>query len=176
MTIDCGSVGMVCSNGSGNPGCGFGDCSALEEGQTFCVGPNYVAQCTGGRYEPKLDCQTFGGSCVGPDRTAHCQGTGATCVASAAGCVGSRMVLCLGGLQGGIDCAAAYDQYGTYGFKCLVDDGGAPTCAVDTACDPATSTDSCTSGTIVDFCNAGAPGTYNCSSFWNFCDAGHCIL
>jgi hypothetical protein len=172
MTIDCTSLGMVCSNGSANAGCGFGDCSPLDEGQTYCVGTTYVAQCTSGRYQPKLDCSLFGASCIGPDGTAQCQGMGSNCAAGPEVCVGTSIVECMAGNQGAIDCAAAYDP----AFSCLVDDAGTPVCAAGTACDPATTPDTCATDTLVSFCNAGVTATYNCSSFWNACDGGHCTL
>jgi hypothetical protein len=173
-TIDCGALGMVCSygNGSGNVGCGFGDCSPSQEGETYCVGPNYVATCTRGRYQPALDCQTFGGRCIGPAGTAQCQGTGGTACTGGGSCVGTSVVECMGGLLGSVDCTALYDPT----FTCLVDDAGSPTCAGGTSCDPAVASDTCTQGTQATFCNLGATGTYDCTgNGYSGCSGGHCV-
>jgi hypothetical protein len=179
MTVDCGALGMVCSSGNENAGCGFGDCSAAQEGQTFCVGPSYLARCVSGRYAPELDCHTFGGACVGPAGAAQCQGTsqgpaGGPCTGGAT-CAGTSLMACLDGIRGEVDCAQAYGR----GFTCLpLDgvDGGTPVCAAGTSCDPATFQDSCTLGAGVSFCNAGAPSVYDClGNNWSGCAAGRCV-
>jgi hypothetical protein len=170
MTIDCSTLGMTCSSGNGNPGCGFGDCSPSQEAQTFCVGTNYVAQCASGRYAPKVDCQVLGGTCIGPDGTAQCQGAGGACDGGS-GCVGTSLSECMAGQLGSADCKALYDQ----SFMCILDDGGTPICAAGTACDPTSTADTCTAAKL-NFCNAGAPTSYDCSGNWNLCDAGRCTL
>ncbi len=171
LTIDCGSIDMVCSGGD-NAGCGFGACSAAQEGQTYCVGSSYVAKCVGGRYVPSVDCKTFGGTCFGPAGSASCQGmTGVTCVDGPATCMGDAIVTCMNGLAGGVDCTSAYDST----FTCLDDASGAPICAADDSCDPTTWLDTCTPAGGVSFCNAGAPSEYDCSSnAWSGCAGGKC--
>ncbi|HXN31846.1 MAG TPA: hypothetical protein VN894_08295, partial [Polyangiaceae bacterium] len=172
MTIDCGALGMVCSNGSGNVGCGFGDCAASQEGETYCVGPNYVAICSSGRYEPALDCQTFGGTCKGPPGTAQCQGTGGTMCSAGASCVGTSIVECMAGLLGSVDCSALYDP----SFTCIAGDAGPPKCAGGTSCDPTLATDTCTQMDEVTFCNVGVSDTYDCTgNGYSGCDAGKCF-
>jgi len=171
MTIDCGALGMVCSNGSGNAGCGFGDCAASQEGETYCVGPNNLAKCTAGRYEPLLDCQTFGGKCIGPAGGAQCQGTGGMACHGGASCAGNSLVECLGGLPGSIDCTARYDP----SFTCLVDDAGLPRCARGTSCDPSVAVDTCLQ-TQLTFCNAGTSDTFDCAvNGYSGCDGGKCF-
>jgi hypothetical protein len=155
MTIACGDLGMVCSNGSANVGCGFGDCADAQEGQTYCVGPNYLSLCTRGRYEPILDCQTFGGTCTGPAGAAQCRGTGGTTCSGSGSCVGSSLVECMGGLLGGVDCSQLFDPT----FTCVVDDAGDPMCAGGSSCDPELMPDTCTPTMQVSFCNVGASAT-----------------
>jgi hypothetical protein len=172
MTVDCGDPGMVCSNGNGNAGCGFGDCSASQEGEAYCVGPNYLVTCTNGRYEPTLDCQTFGGMCVGPPGTAQCRGTGGTTCGGGGSCVGTSIVECMGSLLGSFDCSQLYDP----NFACFIDDAGAPACAGGQSCDPSAATDTCGRQlTSVRFCNGGLDDTFDCTgNGYSGCDAGKC--
>ena len=172
LTADCGDFGMTCSPGSANAGCGFGDCSGSQEGKTYCVGPSQLVQCNHGRYRPFLDCQTFGGSCVGPDETASCQGTAGPGCSGAPVCKGSTIVECMDGYLGGAHCDALYGS----GFTCLSDAAGVPICAAGTACDPATYTDACMGNGQLTFCNAGAIATYDCrgAGWTGGCVAGRC--
>ncbi len=172
MTVDCTTLGMVCSQGNANAGCGFGDCAASQEGQTFCVGDTYLAQCTAGRFVPALDCQTWDATCVGPDGSAHCQGAGAIMCTTGASCIGTSVVDCFGGLLGSVDCSNAYDS----SFSCFTDSTSKPVCASGTDCDPTTYTDTCDAMDQLTFCNAGTANTYDCTASYNHCDAGHCTL
>jgi hypothetical protein len=172
MTIDCGRLGMVCSNGNGNAGCGFGDCAPSQEGKTYCVGSNYVARCKSGRYVPLLDCQTFAATCIGPPGAAQCQGGGRPCSGAAPSCSGTAIVQCMAGMQASLDCSSAYDP----SFTCLLSAAAVPSCAADTMCDPGTYMDSCTGMNQLDFCNAGSVTTYNCrANAFNRCLGGHCM-
>lgn len=172
MTVDCGALGLVCSNGVGNAGCGFGDCSPAEEGQTFCVGPDYVARCVSGRYTPDLDCHTFGGTCTGPNGAAQCRGTGATMCTAGTSCVGDSIAACLDGLLGGVGCSQVYDP----SFTCITGDAGAPVCAAGISCDPASFQDTCARAGAVSFCNAGVPALYDCiGNGWSDCAGGQCV-
>ena len=135
LSVDCAALGMVCSLGSGNAGCGFGDCYAWQEGQTVCAG-QYVVTCHQGRYEPKEDCRAV---------NATCGGSPASCL----GVVGCTSVSCGGPYQNG-------------GFKCTVDPAGDPTCALGNQCGP-TQADSCDpAGHQAKFCNAGVPAQFDC--------------
>jgi hypothetical protein len=170
MTIDCGRLGMVCSNGNGNAGCGFGDCAGWQEGSTFCAGP-YVVQCKSGRYIPLQDCQTFGATCVGPDGIAQCRGNGMRCMGGPT-CGGASIVACMQGHTASADCSALYDP----SFACVMGNGAVPTCAAGQACDPASYVDMCGGGNQVDICNAGATLKYNCRvNSWGACASGHCV-
>jgi hypothetical protein len=177
MTIDCGGLGMVCTNGNGNPGCGFGDCAASQEGSTYCVGPYNVAQCTSGRYVPLLDCLTFGATCAGPDATARCQGQGGMACAGGPTCNSGSIAECINGVPLNADCAGLYDP-NALSFTCVTSTTGAPLCAAGIACDPATFVDTCNGGmNMVHFCNAGAMANFNCAmgGFLNGCTGGHCV-
>jgi hypothetical protein len=173
MKIDCGDLGLVCSSGNGNAGCGFGDCAPSQEGETYCIGSNYLARCASGRYEPALDCQTFGGMCVGLPGTAQCQGTGGPMCTGGATCSGTSIVQCMDGLLGSLDCSQAYDPT----FSCFVDDAGAPVCAASQSCDPSLATDTCSRAmTKVRFCNEGVDDTYDCiGNGYSGCDGGKCF-
>ena len=173
LTADCGDFGMTCSSGSGNAGCGFGDCSGSQEGKTYCVGPSQLVQCNRGRYRPFLDCQTFGANCVGPDETASCQGTAGPGCSGAPVCKGPMIVECMDGYLAGANCDALYGA----GFTCLSNDAGVPICASGTACDPATYGDACMGGNQISFCNAGAITSYDCTRMgWTGgCVAGRCV-
>lgn len=172
MTVDCSRLGMVCSNGNGSAGCGFGDCAPSQEGKTYCVGSSYVAQCKNGRYAPLLDCQTFAAACVGPPGRAQCQGAGPICSGAAAACNGTAIVQCMNGMEGSVDCSTVYDP----SFMCLLSPTGVPTCAAGRACDPATYVDTCLGANQVDYCNAGVPILYNCrASGFTRCMGGHCM-
>jgi hypothetical protein len=171
MTVDCSPLGMVCSMGNGNAGCGFGDCSPTQEGKAYCVGPSELVECNRGRYSPIQSCQTFGGSCGGPAETASCVGTGGSGCSGSAVCNGTSIVECLGGLLGSVDCSTLYGS----SFTCILGSTGNPACAAGTACDPTTNVDTCV-GNKVSFCNAGAKASYDCSgSGWAAgCRGGHC--
>jgi hypothetical protein len=173
LTADCGDFGMTCSSGSGNAGCGFGDCSKSQEGKTYCVGPSQLVQCNHGRYRPFLDCQTFGASCVGPDETSSCKGTAGPGCSGAPVCKGSTIVDCMDGYLAGARCDALYGAE----FTCLSNDAGVPICAAGTACDPATHTDACLDNNQVTFCNAGAIASYDCkgTGWMGGCVAGRCV-
>ena len=170
MTIDCGGLGLVCSNGNGNAGCGFDDCGAAQEGATYCVGTNYVARCTSGRYVAALDCQTFGVTCSGATGAAQCRGMGRTTCSGATSCMGQTLGVCVGGAPLRADCSMLYDP----NFSCVAGGGGAQ-CAADNACDPATFTDTCAGQGQVNVCNAGATTQYDCTVNWNGCRGGHCV-
>lgn len=172
MTIPCGPLGMVCSNGNGNAGCGFGDCDASQEGLTYCVGAQYVATCTQGRYVPSLDCNTFGATCAGAPGSGACVASGGpSCITGATSCQGHDLVQCMGGQPGRVDCSQAYGQ----GFACFTDLLGDPTCAEDSACDPTTWMDSCNPDSTLSFCNAGFVDSYDCvGNAWGGCSAGTC--
>jgi hypothetical protein len=172
MTIPCGPLGMVCSDGSGNAGCGFGDCNSGQEGLSYCVGTNYVATCTQGRYVPSLDCNTFGATCAGGPGSAACVASGGqSCTTGVASCDGHDLVECMGGQPGSVDCSQAYG----HGFACFTDPAGTPTCAQDTACDPATSVDVCNPDSSLTFCNAGTLDDYDClGNAWGGCGGGSC--
>jgi hypothetical protein len=173
MTVDCETLGMTCSLGSADAGCGFGDCSLSQEGKTYCVGPSQLAKCTGGRYLPFLDCQTFGAKCVGPDEMAACQGTaGPVGCSSAPACNGASILECMDGRFASANCPALYGS----GFTCISNDAGIPVCAMGTACDPATYADACIGNHQASFCNAGMTATYDCKAngWMSGCTAGRC--
>lgn len=171
MTVDCGELGLVCSHGNGNAGCGFGDCAPAQEGKTYCVGSNYVAVCSGGRYAPAADCETFGGGCAGPSGTAGCVGTGgAPCTGGGGTCKGATLTACVEGVLGSVDCSAFYNA----NFRCSVDGAGSAVCAAGQSCTPV-STDTCRGMTKVNFCNAGLDDTYDCAeNGYSGCDGGKC--
>jgi hypothetical protein len=148
MAVDCASLGMVCTPGANNPGCGFGDCYAWQEGQTACVGPNYVAQCHQGRYVPLLDCQVLG---------LMCGGSPAQCQNMASGCAD-------------VDCACLYAP----GLQCAVDSTGNPQCSLGSACTPANADTCDSSGRSAQYCNAGAFALYDCRDWQNGCSGGRC--
>ncbi|MDP9036313.1 MAG: hypothetical protein M3O50_16045 [Myxococcota bacterium] len=161
LTTDCADVGMICTNGRSNVGCGFGDCAPWQEGATYCAGP-LVVTCRHGRYAPTLDCRAFGSACGGNAGTADCQPSGPPCTGAASGpsCQGSNISACLGGQVGSASCAALYGA----GFSCFMDPtSNSPGCALDSACDPATYQDSC-NGPTLDYCNAGAVSSYDCAA------------
>jgi hypothetical protein len=173
--VDCAQLGMVCSKGAGNAGCGFGDCAPSQLGQSYCLG-DYVVTCNGARYVPSLDCQSFKSTCVGAAGSSHCHGQGAAC-ASGPACKGASIDICMDGKIGSADCAALYGS----GFTCSEDDAGIPVCsAIGTkglgACDPPTNADTCANANKVTFCNAGTLATYSCDSqgWANGCDGGQC--
>jgi hypothetical protein len=171
MTVDCGRLGMVCSNGSGNAGCGFGDCSAAQEGATYCVGSDYVTQCTSGRYRPLLDCHTLGATCIGPAGTAQCRGAGAMGCSGGSSCSGTSIIECLGGATATVDCVALYDP----SFTCVANNTPSPICAAGSSCDPGTYIDTCSGMNQVSYCNAGIAATYNCrANGWTRCITAHC--
>lgn len=173
MKVDCGELGLVCSRGDGNAGCGFGDCAASQEGKTYCVGSNYVAVCSSGRYEPAVDCETFGGGCAGPQGTAGCVGTGgASCTGGGGSCADTTLTECADGVLGSVDCSPFYNA----NFACFVNGGGAAFCAAGQSCDPL-ATDTCGGQgmTKVNFCNAGLDDTYDCTeNGYSGCDGGKC--
>jgi hypothetical protein len=149
LGVDCTSLGMVCSAGAGNAGCGFGDCFAWQEGQTACAG-TYVAKCHAGRYEAWQDCHRVGATCGGSP--AGCQPT--------LGC-------------SNVNCG---QLYGNGSFHCSVGPGGTPQCALGNQCTPA-SADTCDKpGHVASFCNAGVPDTYDCihNTWPNGCQGGVC--
>ena len=173
MTVDCPKLGLVCSPGNGNAGCGFGDCAAPQEGKTYCVGSNYVAVCRSGRYEPAADCETFGGGCAGPPGTAGCAGTGgAPCAGGGGTCAGTTLTECVEGALGSVDCSPFYNT----NFRCLVDGAGSAYCGAGQSCDPlAVDTCSGQGKTKVNFCNAGLTDTYDCTANgYSGCDGGKC--
>jgi hypothetical protein len=154
-TVDCGSLGMVCSPGIGNAGCGFGDCNAWQQGQTTCVGQWEVA-CDHGRYDPRLDCLTWGAACN--PAIGRCVGNGGACSGSPTCTGGNNMIQeCLGGRIATFDCTN--NMFFGPGFHCFTDDAGAPSCELGTQCDPSYG-DWCegSNGHHVYFCNAGATG------------------
>ena len=173
MKFDCSSVGLVCSSGNANAGCGFGDCAASQEGESYCVGPNYVAECSHGRYVPAVDCATFGGVCAGPPGAAHCDGAGGSMCNTGGTCVGTTIVACVAGFLGSVDCAPFYND----NFTCFAAEGGLPVCAIGQDCDPSLATDSCNRQmTQVRFCNEGINDTYDCTgNGYSGCDAGKCF-
>ena len=173
MKVDCASVGLVCSSGDANAGCGFGDCAASQEGETYCVGTNYLAKCSRGRYEPAVDCETFGGACVGPPGAAHCAGAGGSTCNAGGACVGTTIVECVAGFFGSVDCSQLYND----NLTCFANDGGLPVCAVGQACNPSLATDTCNrQQTQVRFCNEGMNDTYDCTgNGYSGCDAGKCF-
>ncbi|MDP9149960.1 MAG: hypothetical protein M3O36_08490 [Myxococcota bacterium] len=173
MTADCTDVGMICTGGRSNPGCGFGDCASGQEGATYCAGP-LVVTCAKGRYAPTLDCRAFGAACGGNQGAAQCQPSGTPCPGSASGstCQGQSLDTCLGGQVGSASCVALYGV----GFSCVVDPtSNAARCGLDNGCDPATYQDSC-NGPSLDYCNAGAVSSYDCSAnqWGSGCARGGC--
>jgi hypothetical protein len=176
VTTPCRTLGMVCSAGAGNPGCGFGDCAPSQSGRTYCAG-QYLVVCHAGRFEPRFDCQSLGASCGGPAGSAGCVGTsGLACSPSPAWCPpdGGAMQLCLSGHPDGVDCAQLYQSAA---FECVTGvppDGGAG-CARGAACD-GTYPDSCDSGGLLAiFCSAGGVAQFDCTSqHWKSCKAGRC--
>jgi hypothetical protein len=150
LAIDCSTLGLVCSLGANNAGCGFGDCYAWQQGDRYCAG-QYVVECNKGRYEPYRDCQTFGLACGGSP--GQCQGDTSTC--------------------NSVNCA----QLTGYGsFQCSIGPGGTPICTAGNQCN-ALQQDTCDpSGHVVRFCNAGVPSTVDChAAGWNNdCQGGVC--
>jgi hypothetical protein len=171
VTIDCGSVGMTCVPAGANPGCGFGRCIASQEGATYCVGPDHLVECRGGRYVDLLNCQTLGGACGGAPGAARCQGAGAPGCTGAPTCIGTSIDVCLAGQRGSADCAALYNP----SFACLLGDGGVPICSGGAACDPAGFADACMGMSSLAFCNAGAIGHFSCrAGGYRGCSGGIC--
>jgi hypothetical protein len=173
--VDCGALGMVCSGGVANPGCGFGDCAAWQQGQRYCAG-QYLVTCDHGRYTPVVDCGLFGATCGGAAPSAECVGASGGCIGSTPLCSGAKIDQCMGGQQAGADCSQLYGS----SFQCVPGSaaGSAPTCAQGTACTPANA-DSCdSSGKNAQFCNAGKAATYNCGQkklgWGNACQSGKC--
>jgi hypothetical protein len=150
IAVDCGRLGLVCSEGAGNAGCGFGDCYAWQEGQTVCAGSNYLVECHNGRYRPLLDCQVLGLTCGGSP--AQCQNLSFGCA--------------------GVQCQ---QLFGSGSFQCSVDANGMPRCTLDTAC-TAAQADTCDStGVYTQFCNDGMSFSYNCqAAHWRGCNNGLC--
>jgi hypothetical protein len=150
LSVDCTSLGLVCSSGSGNAGCGFGDCFAWQEGETLCAG-DYVVRCHQGRYEPAVDCAAL---------KATCQGSPAACAGIGPGCTG-------------LHC----DQLrGDGTFKCALDPSGTAVCSAGNAC-TSSFADTCDkAGHIANFCNGGAGATYDChgAGWLNGCQNGRC--
>jgi hypothetical protein len=152
LAIDCGPLGMVCSEGAGNPGCGFGDCYAWQEGQTVCAA-QYVVECHNGRYQPHLDCQMLGLTCGGSP--AQCQNLTPGCA--------------------GVNCTNIFGSSVTY--QCMLDGNGVPECVLGTECTPS-HTDTCdSSGMFVKYCDDGTTSyLYNCpSAHWAGCNNGLCV-
>jgi hypothetical protein len=149
IVVDCAGLGLVCSPGAGNAGCGFGDCYAWQQGQRLCAG-QYVVECNHGRYEPRLDCQLFGLSCGGAP--GQCQGDVSSCT--------------------NLDCAQLYQNGG---FQCSVG-GAGPYCSLGNQC-VGTQMDTCDpAGHQAQFCNAGVPAQYDChgAKWANDCQNGRC--
>jgi hypothetical protein len=173
MTIPCGPLGLVCSGGAGNAGCGFGDCNAADEGKTYCAG-TYVTTCQRGRYVPTLDCNAFGASCAGAAGSAACAAQGGMpCTTGTTKCDNGAFVVCMAGRPGSIDCPDSFDV----GFSCFTDVQGTPFCALGTSCDPGTTVDICNPDGTISFCNAGMPDTYGCTgaNLWSGCSNGACV-
>ncbi len=175
MTMDCADVGMVCTAGRANAGCGFGDCALSQEGASYCAG-RFVVKCDRGRYTPTLDCTVSGATCGGAPGAARCEGSGPPCPSSAAGvstCRGASIDTCLGGRVASTDCLALYDP--STSFTCVTDPASpAPRCGLGTACDPATYGDTCSGPQTATYCNAGAVDTYDCSQWASGCKKGFC--
>ena len=162
----------VLEQGSGNAGCGFGDCDASQEGQTYCAG-TYVTTCTGGRYVPSLDCNVFGATCAGVAGSAACaaqEGAPARRARRAATAPGWSSAWA-GGRAPSTAATAT-----TRASPCFTDVQGTPTCALGASCDPATTVDTCNPDGTISFCNAGVPDLYGCTgaNLWSGCSAGAC--
>jgi hypothetical protein len=158
VAVDCGKSGLVCGSSPSGAWCGLGTCDAAPR----CEGNTLFACHTQGNVLTSEDCTTMGKVCgKTPAGTTGCVGKVACDSLSDMRCEGSVRVSCDDGTESRRDCAELGADW-----TCAITKGESWTSmsCVPVAKECTIGKDETCSGSVIGYCQAGHPATYDCKS------------